>query len=387
MKAIRIILACIRKADKDFNFIENNDKIVLGISGGKDSMALLYALHLYKKFSINKFEIYPVMVNLGFPNFDPSKIQEFTRSLGYELEIVDSSHVFGILKTYQDNNQTPLLPCSICSKMKKAIINKAAHNLNVNKVSFAHHKNDAIETLFLNQIYGGRIATFSPKMYLSHEKISFIRPLVYCNEKDIIRLVKEEKITVMGSSCPNDKFTKRQDIKEITNQIVEKFPSSEENFLTMLNNKEKLDLFFDHFDHKIDKKNLSYKEIISIKDYIEVKNYIKDLKLTKSEAVYQIFKLLKRGKLEGVFYILQTNRDFVIETYKIKDPQNLKFFLLDFYFEIYQKYNPTTLLVYVNNEDLEKLSGLDYIIKRKLKSKTLISFNYNPKNALKELIL
>ena len=85
MKGIRILLASIRKADIEFNLINNNDKIVIGISGGKDSMALLYALNLYKKFSKANFELYPCMIDLGFPNFNPKEIKDYVNKLGYEL--------------------------------------------------------------------------------------------------------------------------------------------------------------------------------------------------------------------------------------------------------------------------------------------------------------
>ncbi|HOC81202.1 MAG TPA: tRNA 2-thiocytidine biosynthesis TtcA family protein, partial [Bacilli bacterium] len=183
MRAIRKILACIRNADMRFSLINPGDKIVIGVSGGKDSLVLLYALHLYRKFAQCDFEIQPVMLDLGFPNFDASAIEKYVQSLGMELHIADAKTVYPILQKHTKEGHH--LPCSICSRMKKAAINKVAKQLGYQKVAFAHHAEDAIETLFMNELYGGRIATFSPKMHLQNADIDFIRPLILCRESEI----------------------------------------------------------------------------------------------------------------------------------------------------------------------------------------------------------
>nr|MCR4879964.1 tRNA 2-thiocytidine(32) synthetase TtcA [Bacilli bacterium] len=102
MKAIRTILACIRKADNKYNLINHGDKIVVGLSGGKDSVTLLYALHLYQKFSHTEFTVQPVILDLGFDGFNPDKMIEFCHSLGYELIVSDSREVYPILKAHQE---------------------------------------------------------------------------------------------------------------------------------------------------------------------------------------------------------------------------------------------------------------------------------------------
>jgi tRNA(Ile)-lysidine synthase TilS/MesJ len=112
--------------------------------------------------------------------------------------------------------------------MKKAAINEAANELGFNKVAFAHHADDAIETLFMNEMYGGRIATFAPKMHLEKANMGFIRPFTYVREKDIIKLIKEEKLPVISSKCPADKFTKREDVKRLL------LTGSQEEFLDCL---------------------------------------------------------------------------------------------------------------------------------------------------------
>ena len=213
MKSIRTVLACIRKADNTYNLIEHGDKIVIGLSGGKDSVVLTYCLNLYKKFSHTDFIIQPVTLDLGFPGFNPKPLEEFCESIGLTLKVVNAQEVYRILKIQQEKQGLKHLPCSICSRMKKAAINKVANELGFNKVAFAHHFDDAIETLLMNEIHGSRIATFSPKMHLENADIIFIRPLILAHEEEIRKLIKEENLPVLDSKCPADKHTTREDIK------------------------------------------------------------------------------------------------------------------------------------------------------------------------------
>lgn len=268
MKAIRTVLACIRKADKTYNLINHGDKIVIGLSGGKDSVVLTYCLSLYQKFSHTNFTIQPVMLDLGFPGFDPSPMIQFCRSLGLDLIVSDNTEVYKILSIQQKDAKH--LPCSICSRMKKAAINKIANEIGFNKVAFAHHADDAIETLFMNEIYGSRIATFSPKMHLERADITFIRPLSLVRESDIKKLVKEENLPVSDSHCPADKTTTREDIKSFLNDLYKHFPSSKENFLTMLANYEALDIWDKEIYHQINQEGLLLKPVLSKDDAIKM---------------------------------------------------------------------------------------------------------------------
>ena len=147
--------------------------------------------------------------------------------------------------------------------MKKAAINKVANDLGFNKVAFAHHADDAIETLFMNAIYGSRIATFSPKMHLEKANIDFIRPLLLCHEKQIIKLIKEEQLPVFTSHCPADKTTTREDMKNILNDFYSKYPVAKENFVSMLSNYEQLDVWTDEIYLKIDQEGLCLKPVTS----------------------------------------------------------------------------------------------------------------------------
>lgn len=243
MKSERLMLACLRKADFDYGLIEKGDKIMLGLSGGKDSMALARLLKTYQQFSDKDFTFIAVFMDLGFPSPEDKKMEKYMAEEDIPFKKIEAADVYKILSLHRDKGG--LLPCSICSRMKKAVINKAAISLGIHKVAFAHHADDAIETLMMNEVYGGRVATFAPKMTLEREGITFIRPLIYAREKEVIRYVRDFDIPVFKNNCGNDKKTEREDFKEILGTFYRRFPPAYDNFLTMLSNQERFKLFFD----------------------------------------------------------------------------------------------------------------------------------------------
>ena len=270
MKAIRTVLACIRKADQMYNLINHGDKIMIGLSGGKDSVALTYALSLYQKFSHTDFVIQPVMLDLGFPDFNPYEMNKFCESLGLKLLVVDNTDVYRILQIQQKDKEH--LPCSICSRMKKASMNKIAKELGFNKVSFAHHADDAIETYMMNTLFGGRVASFAPKMHLERADITFIRPLIHVRESDIIKLVKEENLPVLASTCPANMHTRREDMKNLLKDIYKKWPVAKDNLLTMLSNYEKEDIWGKEIFYQVNQDGLTLKPVTTPMDMMNVLN-------------------------------------------------------------------------------------------------------------------
>lgn len=241
--SIKKILSTVRKADEMFNLIEDGDKIGVGISGGKDSSLLLYALRLYQylaKNSLSKsFEIVGIHINMNFGEDDISPLISFFKENDCPCYFEDSK-IADILNLNKKNNE---IQCSLCSTLKKGAVIEASKKLGCNKVAFAHHADDAIETLFLNMIYGGRINTFDPKMYLTNSQITFIRPFALTFESDISKTCKELNIPVIKSGCPNDGYTKRQEIKELLHSIYHKYPGSKENFLLSLYNDSKVNIY------------------------------------------------------------------------------------------------------------------------------------------------
>lgn len=238
------ILGKIRKADIDYGLIDNNDKIAVGISGGKDSMVLLYALNTYKKiakkYDNKDFDILGIHLDMGFENMDFSLVKDFFIKNNIQYYDIPTK-IYEILKL--NKNEDDSLSCSLCSKLKKGAIIQEAIKLSCNKTAFAHHSDDAVETLLLNAIYGGRLSTFSPKMYLTNTKMTFIRPFVYVSEKEITNTINKFDIPTVKSTCPMDGYTKRQDIKDLLNNLYNNYPMAKSNFVKMLHNEEQLDLW------------------------------------------------------------------------------------------------------------------------------------------------
>ena len=310
MKTIRAILGQIRKADQKFSFFNEKDRIMVGVSGGKDSMVLLYALNQYKNFNCVNFEIIPAILDLGFPGFDASEMVKFVESLGLKLHVVDSKEVYQILKTQQKD--APHLPCSICSRMKKAAINNVAHELGCNKVAFAHHGDDAVETLMMNQIFGGRFATFQPKMYLERSGIEFIRPLILCHEDQIARCAKEEHIPVFPSHCPNDGNTMRAEMKKMLKEIYSKYPMAKKNFFSMLENHEKEVLYYQDFFYKIERKDLSLHPVLTVKDSLLEQQLRSKLKINNFDDDRERFIIYRVNKPIGVLSMKITSNSRLI---------------------------------------------------------------------------
>lgn len=234
------ILRNIRKADEDYQLIEANDRIAVGVSGGKDSMVLLTALHMYAKFPNKRFQVVGIHIDLGFPDMDFQNVQAFCDKNGIEFHS-EPSKVYEILKKHPDADGR--IKCSLCSKFKKATVIEAAKQYGCNKTAFGHHGDDAVETLLLNAIYGGRIATFKPKMYLTNTQMMFIRPLLYCHEDEINNALISNEIPYVVNTCPNDGYTKRQDMKEMLQQLYQDYPSAKDNFLSMLSNQKQVELW------------------------------------------------------------------------------------------------------------------------------------------------
>lgn len=236
---MRNIIKNIGLADLDYELIEENDRIAVGISGGKDSSLLLYTLELYRQKSRKNFTIIGIHINLGFGEEPFDELESFFNQHNLKLERYDS-----MISVYLDlNKKKDIVQCSLCSKLKKGAVIDKAKELNCNKVAFAHHADDAIETLFLNAIYGGKLATFDPKMYMSEAQVTFIRPFIYVTEEEIINECKILGIPRIKSNCPVDGLTKRQDVKEKLNALYQEVPLAQKNFIKMLSNQKQLKLW------------------------------------------------------------------------------------------------------------------------------------------------
>ncbi len=236
---LKTILGAIRKADTDFELIEDGDKIAVALSGGKDSMLLFLALSIYQKFKSKNFELCGIHVDVGFEDFEHQKMIDFANQYDLDL-IIDKTQIFDILKMHKKDDK---IQCSLCSTLKKGDLFKVAKNNGCNKVAFGHHGDDAVETLLLNMTYGSKIATFQPKQYMDRQDMYMIRPLVYLKEKEIIRACKKNDIPSVKRVCPNDGHTQRQSMKEYLQAFYKDYPQAQDAFITALSNQEQLELW------------------------------------------------------------------------------------------------------------------------------------------------
>ena len=208
------LMSLTRKAIDDYKMIEENDRIAVGISGGKDSLTLLYALAGLRRFYPKHFELVAITVNLGFEGFDLCGIRELCEKLDVPYYVVDTEIAEVIFETRKESN-----PCSLCAKMRKGAFNDKAKELGCNKSAYAHHKDDVIETTLMSLIYEGRYYTFSPITYLDRMDITLIRPLIYVNECDVVGFKNLYNLPVAKNPCPNDGYSKREYIKNLIKQL------------------------------------------------------------------------------------------------------------------------------------------------------------------------
>ena len=228
---LKRLLSLVRQAVDDYSLIDNNDKIAVGISGGKDSLTLLYALNELKRFYPNKFDICAVTVDLGFNNLDLTRVQSFCDRINVQYSIVHTQIADIVFNERKEGN-----PCSLCAKMRKGALNNHILGLDCNKVAYAHHKDDSIETMFMSMIYEGRLHTFPVKTILDKTDLTIIRPLIYVNEADVIGFSNKMDLPICKSPCPMDGNTKRQYVKDLVRQINYDNPGSKERIYTAIKN-------------------------------------------------------------------------------------------------------------------------------------------------------
>lgn len=211
------LLSYVRRAVDDYSMIEEGDKIAVGISGGKDSLALLCALAQLRRFYPKKFELVALTVDMGFEGTDFTGIAALCQELQVPYTVVPTEIAHIIFDVRKESN-----PCSLCAKMRRGVIHSSAKDLGCNKVAFGHHFDDVVDTFMLNLYFEGRLGCFCPVTYLSRTDITLIRPLIYMPEKDIRYYAKCEGLPVVNSPCPADKNTQREEIKQMLSSLDRK---------------------------------------------------------------------------------------------------------------------------------------------------------------------
>ncbi len=194
------ILSHMRKAIEEYNMIEENDKIAICLSGGKDSITMLHAFKSLQRFYPKKFEIIAISIDPGFEFFDTNLLHEICNSLDIPLFIGKSNAKQIVFDIRKEKN-----PCSLCANLRRGIINSIAIEQGCNKIALGHNEDDVLETFMLNLFYTGNIGTFSPVSYMDRTKITLIRPLIYTTEKETRRFIRKNNLSIMSKVCPMDR--------------------------------------------------------------------------------------------------------------------------------------------------------------------------------------
>jgi tRNA(Ile)-lysidine synthase TilS/MesJ len=219
------LLSKVNKAIYDYQMIEANDRVLVAVSGGKDSLSLLRLLKLRISYAKEKYEIVAVHVDLGHTNAT-SQLEEYFKKNEYEYYIKE----YKIFQGSEDKN----ISCFWCSFNRRMCLFKLAEELNANKIALAHHLNDFVETYLLNLFYHGEISAIPPKLGMFKDKFFIIRPLIYVLEEELKDLAKEKNLPIIQSTCLFKNISKRILIKNLVNYLTKECPNLEINVLRSL---------------------------------------------------------------------------------------------------------------------------------------------------------
>ncbi len=209
------------EAIADFNMIEEGDRIMVCLSGGKDSYTLLDILINLKISAPVQFELVAVNLDQKQPGFPEHVLPQYLESLGIEYKIVQEN-TYGIVKEKIPEGKTT---CSLCSRLRRGILYRTATELGATKIALGHHRDDILETLFLNMFYGGKLKAMPPKLMNDSGEHIIIRPLAYCKEKDIAKYAEIKQFPIIPCNlCGSQPNLQRQVIKEMLNDWDKKFP-------------------------------------------------------------------------------------------------------------------------------------------------------------------
>ena len=210
------IVSLVRKAVDDYGMIRENERVAVGVSGGKDSMVLLNALANLSRYHPKNFTVVGVAIDPGFGG-DYTIVEEFAKKIGVECLVKKTQFKEIIFDERKEQS-----PCSLCSKMRRGALNDMAKEYGCDTLALGHHQDDVLETFFLSLLYEGRVNCFSPFTYLDRSRVTQIRPMIYVRETDIKSVVKRCNIPVMPKVCPVDGLTKRSDMKDIIRDLEKK---------------------------------------------------------------------------------------------------------------------------------------------------------------------
>jgi tRNA 2-thiocytidine biosynthesis protein TtcA len=210
-KALNRVLG---KAIHHYNMISDNDRIAVGLSGGKDSLTLMWFLNERLRRVPVDYMIFPIYIDPGFESGYADSLFRHCQEMGYTLTVDYTDH--GIVAHSLENRENP---CFLCAKLRRKRIFEIAHRLGCNKVALAHNKDDLIETLFLNMIYAGEISTMKPAQSFFKGEFYLIRPFCFADENLIRKFALQQRFPEFKNPCPTAKVSKRKEIKNLLNNL------------------------------------------------------------------------------------------------------------------------------------------------------------------------
>lgn len=216
------MLGLVRRCVEDYNMIQADDRIAVGVSGGKDSLALLAILAELRKFNPNPFTLEAITIDMGL-GMDYSGIHAMCQELDVPYTVVETQ-IAPIIFDYRKEKN----PCSMCSKMRRGALNQALLDRGLNKVALGHHFDDAVETFMMSLLFEGRISCFQPVTDLDRTGIIQIRPMLYIHEQSVDNFAFRQKLPVIENRCPVDKQTKREEIKQLVYDLSATYPELKE---------------------------------------------------------------------------------------------------------------------------------------------------------------
>lgn len=218
-KILNEFTGVIRRAVDDYNMIEEGDKIAVGVSGGKDSLLLLLALHHLQGYYPRHFDLEAITIELGFEGMDFTPVAELCRELDIPYTCLKTDIKEVVFDVRKEDN-----PCSLCAKMRRGALNDAIRQRGINKLALGHHFDDAVETFMLSLLFEGRLSCFRPVTYLDRSGVTQIRPMIYAGELKISNLAQELQLPVVENPCPQDKGSKRYEIKQLLKTMSAQYP-------------------------------------------------------------------------------------------------------------------------------------------------------------------
>lgn len=218
------------EAVRDFSMIKENDKILIGLSGGKDSLILSLLLAILKKRSPVKFDLFACVIDQSNGELKTDELLKYMDILGIPLR-VEPHATYEIIEVRQERS-----PCSLCANFRRGLLATVAHDLDCNVIALGHHKDDVAQTVLMNLCYGGHFKCFRPNLYMTRTKLRVIRPLVYVEERNIALEAIRLQLPVTSSCCPYGDDTKRVTAKRILSEIEKEVPSIKSNIIHALKN-------------------------------------------------------------------------------------------------------------------------------------------------------